>query len=38
VHIRADSMAHFESVGRAMVAVGQGGIVRVAFITEPPAR
>jgi biopolymer transport protein ExbD len=38
VHIRADSLARFESVGRAMVAVGQGGIVKVAFITEPPAR
>jgi biopolymer transport protein ExbD len=37
VHIRADSLARFESVGRAMMAVQLGGIVKVAFITEPPA-
>ncbi len=38
VHIRADRMARFESVGRAIMAVQQAGIVKVAFITEPPAR
>jgi biopolymer transport protein ExbD len=38
VHIRADSMVRYESVGRAIMAVQLGGIVRVAFITEPPAR
>jgi biopolymer transport protein ExbD len=38
VHIRADSMVRYESVGRAIMAVQLGGIVRVAFITEPPPR
>ena len=38
VHIRADKLARFEAVGRAMMAVQLGGIVKVAFITEPPAR
>lgn len=38
VHIRADAMTRFESVGRAIMAVQRGGIVRVAFLTEPPPR
>ncbi len=36
VHIRADSNVLYASVGRAIMAVHQGGIVKVAFITEPP--
>jgi biopolymer transport protein ExbD len=38
VHIRADSLTRFEAVGRAMMAVQLGGIVKVAFITEPPGK
>ena len=35
VHIRADKDVPFEDVGRVLVAVQQGGIQKVAFITEP---
>jgi biopolymer transport protein ExbD len=38
VHIRADSNVLYASVGRTIVAVQQGGIVKVAFITQPPPR
>lgn len=38
VHIMGDRNARFEAIGRAMYAVQQGGIVKVAFITEPPPR
>ena len=38
VHIRADSNVLYASVGRTIVAVQQGGIVKVAFITLPPPR
>jgi biopolymer transport protein ExbD len=38
VHIRADREVTFEAVGRAIVAVSTGGIVKVAFLTEPPPR
>lgn len=38
VHLRADRNVRYESVGRAIVAVQRGGILKVAFITEPPSR
>ena len=38
VHIRADRNVRYESVGRAIVAVQRGGILKVGFITEPPPR
>ena len=38
VHIRADINVSYESVGRAIMAIQQGGIVKVAFLTEPPPR
>ena len=38
VHVRADREVTFEAVGRAIVAIQQGGIVKVAFLTEPPPR
>ena len=38
VHVRADSNVLYASVGRTIVAVQQGGIVKVAFITQPPPR
>jgi len=36
VHVRADREVTFEAVGRAIFAIQQGGIVKVAFLTEPP--
>jgi len=38
VQIRGDLAAHYEGVGRALYACQRAGIVKVAFITEPPAR
>ncbi|MBC7984145.1 MAG: biopolymer transporter ExbD, partial [Candidatus Obscuribacterales bacterium] len=36
VHIIADRETRYEAVGRTIVAVQRGGIVKVGFITEPP--
>ena len=38
VHLRADKNVPYESVGRAIMAVQRGGILKVGFITEPPPR
>ena len=38
VHIRGDLAAQYESVGRVVYACQRAGIVKVAFITEPPPR
>lgn len=38
VHIRGDEKARYESVGRVMVACQRAGMMRVRFVTEPPAR
>jgi biopolymer transport protein ExbD len=38
VHIRGDAQARYESVGRIVFACQRAGIVKVAFIVEPPAR
>jgi len=38
VHIRADRSVRFESVGRTIMAIQRGGIIKVGFITEPPPR
>jgi len=35
IHIRGDSNARYEDVGRVLYAVQRGGIVKVGFITEP---
>ena len=35
IHIRGDSNARFEDVGRVLYAIQRGGIVKVGFITEP---
>lgn len=35
IHIRGDSQARYESVGRVMYAIQRGGVVKVGFITEP---
>ena len=38
IHIRGDSQARYEAVGRVIYNVQRGGIVKVGFITEPPIR
>ena len=37
VHIRADSGVRWEPVGRVNMACMRAGILKVGFITEPPA-
>jgi biopolymer transport protein ExbD len=37
VHIRGDSEVRYEAVGRVVVACQRAGIMKVGFITEPPA-
>jgi biopolymer transport protein ExbD len=36
VHIRADENGRYEFVGKAVVALQQEGIDKIAFITQPP--
>jgi len=38
VHIRGDQDARYQSVGQVVVTCQRAGIVKVAFITEPPPR
>ncbi|CAG9266303.1 ExbD/TolR family protein [Paraburkholderia unamae] len=38
VQIRGDQAAHYEYVGKVVVACQRAGIAKIAFITEPPAR
>jgi len=38
VSIRGDAKAHYEPVGRVLLACMQAGIRKIAFVTEPPAR
>ncbi len=35
LHIRADSDARYEAVGRVIYTIQRGGLVKVGFITEP---
>jgi biopolymer transport protein ExbD len=35
LHIRADSEARYEAVGRVIYTIQRGGLVKVGFITEP---
>ena len=37
VHIRGDGEVRYEAVGRIVVACQRAGILKVGFITEPPA-
>jgi biopolymer transport protein ExbD len=37
VQIRGDMAAHYEGIGKILYACQRAGIVKVAFITEPPA-
>ncbi len=38
IHVRGDQEARWEFVGRVIVACQRAGILKVGFITEPPAR
>jgi len=38
IHIRGDREARYEFVGRVVYACQRAGILKVGFITEPPAR
>ncbi len=38
VHIRGDFKSDYEPVGRIIYACQRAGIVKIGFITEPPAR
>lgn len=38
IHIRGDMSSKYSSVGRIVLAVQRAGIVKIAFITEPPAK
>jgi biopolymer transport protein ExbD len=38
VHIRGDKNARYEFIGKVVLTCQRGGIAKVGFITEPPAR
>ena len=38
VHIRADENARYESVGKVVATAQRAAILKIGFITEPPAR
>ena len=38
VHIRGDAEARYESVGRVVATAQRASILKIGFITEPPAR
>ena len=38
VHIRADENARYESVGKVVATAQRASILKIGFITEPPAR
>jgi biopolymer transport protein ExbD len=38
VHIRADEETRYESVGRVVATAQRAAILKIGFITEPPAR
>jgi len=38
VHVRGDDKSRYESVGRVVFACQRAGIMKVSFVTEPPAR
>ena len=38
VHIRADEETRYESVGRVVATLQRASILKIGFITEPPAR
>jgi biopolymer transport protein ExbD len=38
VHIRGDQNARYESIGRVVFACQRAGILKISFVTEPPAK
>ena len=38
IHIRGDQNARYEYIGKVVLTAQRAGIVKVGFITEPPAR
>ena len=38
VHIRGDQESRYESVGRVVFACQRAGILKISFVTEPPAK
>jgi biopolymer transport protein ExbD len=38
VHIRGDEKARYESIGRVVLACQRAGILKISFVTEPPAK
>ncbi len=38
VHIRGDQDSRYESIGRVVFACQRAGILKISFITEPPAK
>ena len=38
VHIRGDEKAHYEAVGKVILAAQRAGIAKVGLVTEPPAK
>ncbi|MDC8783870.1 ExbD/TolR family protein [Roseateles koreensis] len=38
VHVRGDDKSRYESVGRVVYACQRAGIMKVSFVTEPPAK
>jgi biopolymer transport protein ExbD len=38
VHIRGDEKSRYESVGKVVYACQRAGIMKISFVTEPPAR
>jgi biopolymer transport protein ExbD len=38
VHIRGDEKTRYESIGRVMFACQRASILKVSFVTEPPAK
>ena len=38
VHIRGDDKSRYEAVGRVVFACQRAGIMKISFVTEPPAR
>jgi biopolymer transport protein ExbD len=38
VHIRGDQKARYESIGRVVFACQRAGILKISFVTEPPAK
>ena len=38
VHIRGDEKSRYESIGRVVFACQRAAILKISFVTEPPAK